>query len=98
MNDLFEPNASLRLWTFFDGNDPTGGQVNYLSRADAEAEGLAYVQTDGKTVLRVDSLKDLPNGVRRDSCVVFAVVARDQGHHYFLVSVSTPRRSSSTVL
>ncbi|KAH9995193.1 concanavalin A-like lectin/glucanase domain-containing protein [Russula compacta] len=55
------------LWIFTNGTDPTGGQVNYLSRADAAAESLAYVQTDGTTVLRVDSSKDLPNGVRRDS-------------------------------
>lgn len=60
----------LRLWTFFTGSDPTGGQVNYLSGADAQGNSLAYVQGDNTTVLRVDSWTDLPLGAPRNSSVV----------------------------
>ncbi|KAH9989399.1 concanavalin A-like lectin/glucanase domain-containing protein [Russula compacta] len=54
-------------WSFFTEHDPTQGQVKYLSRHEAEAHRLAYVRHDGKTVLRVDSSKDLPHGKERDS-------------------------------
>ena len=60
----------LRLWAYFTDTDPTGGQVNYLSRAEAQKKRLAYVQSDGKAVLRVDSWTNLPHGALRDSCVV----------------------------
>jgi hypothetical protein len=60
----------LSLWAFFIGSDPTDGQVKYLSRADAQEKGLAYVQGDNRAVLRVDSWTNLPPGARRDSCVV----------------------------
>ncbi len=63
-------NHFLRLWTYFTDPDPTGGQVNYLSRVEAQETGLAYVQGDNKTVLRVDSSTNLPLGVPRNSCVV----------------------------
>lgn len=60
----------LRLWAFYKGSDPTGGSVNYLSRAEAQEKGLAYVQSDNKTVLRVDSYTNLSLGASRNSCVV----------------------------
>jgi hypothetical protein len=67
---LFGSEHLLRLWTFFTDPDPTGGQVKYLSRAEAQEDGLAYVQGDKKTVLRVDSWTDLPLGAPRNSSVV----------------------------
>jgi|SRR6267154_5191532 len=67
---LFGSEHFLRLWAFFTGSDPTGGQVKYLSRAEAEEKGLAYVQCDDKAVLRVDSWTNLPHGARRNSFVV----------------------------
>ena len=67
---LFGSEHFLRLWAFFTGPDPTGGQVKYLSRAEAQEKGLAYVQGDNKAVLRVDSWTNLPLGAPRDSCVV----------------------------
>ena len=41
---LFGSELVLRLLAFFTGPDPTGGQVNHLSIADAQENGLAYVQ------------------------------------------------------
>jgi hypothetical protein len=67
---LFGSEPVLRLLAFFTGPDPTGGQVNYLSIADAQENGLAYVQGDNKAVLRVDSWINLPLGAPRNSCVV----------------------------
>jgi hypothetical protein len=67
---LFGSEHFLRLWGFFTAPDPTDGQVNYLSRAEAQEEGLAYVQDDNKTVLRVDNWTNLPLGAPRNSCVV----------------------------
>ena len=58
------------MWNYFNSLDPTGGQVTYLSRPEAQKKGLAYVQQDGKAVLKVDSSSDLPPGAPRDSCVV----------------------------
>ncbi|KAH9999541.1 hypothetical protein BJV77DRAFT_939763 [Russula vinacea] len=55
------------LWSFSTLADPTGGQVEYVSGADAQGKGLAYVQSDGKAVLRVDSWTNLPLGARRNS-------------------------------
>jgi hypothetical protein len=46
-----------------------------MSGADAQAKGLAYVQPDGKAVLRVDSWTNLPFGAPRDSYVVPAKFA-----------------------
>jgi hypothetical protein len=67
---LFGSEHFLRLWSYFTGSDPTGGQVNFLSRANAQKKGLAYVQGDNRAVLRVDSWTNLPHGRPRDSCVV----------------------------
>ncbi|KAF7308921.1 GH16 domain-containing protein [Mycena kentingensis (nom. inval.)] len=52
-------------WDFFSNADPTHGNVNYLTKSEAIAKGLAYVQKDGTTVLAVD---DTSRGVKnRDS-------------------------------
>jgi hypothetical protein len=67
---LFGSERLLRLWAFFTGSDPTNGQVKYLSRAEAQKKGLAYVQGDNRAVLRVDSWTNLPLRAPRDSCVV----------------------------
>lgn len=60
----------LRSWAYFTGPDPTGGLVKYLSRAEAQEKGLAYVRGDNRAVLRVDSWTNLPHGAPRNSCVV----------------------------
>ncbi|KAJ6619871.1 glycoside hydrolase family 16 protein [Mycena sp. CBHHK59/15] len=54
-------------WNFFAQDDPTHGNVNYLTKSAAVAKGLAYVQADGTTVLAVDSKSTLKKGANRDS-------------------------------
>ncbi|KAJ7130649.1 glycoside hydrolase family 16 protein [Mycena epipterygia] len=66
LKDHFTGNDFLN-WDFFSASDPTHGNVNYLSKADATAKGLAYVQADGTTVLAVDSKSTLKPGANRDS-------------------------------
>ncbi|KAJ7504283.1 glycoside hydrolase family 16 protein, partial [Mycena galericulata] len=54
-------------WDFFSASDPTHGNVNYLTKAEATAKGLAYVQRDGTTVLAVDDTSKLGSGANRNS-------------------------------
>ena len=97
---LFGTEHFLRLWTFFTGPDPTGGRVKYLSRAEAQEKGLAYVQGD-RAVLRVDSRTNLPLGALRDSCVVplkLAEVPTSLTPSFSIIAfVSFPRRHSTMV-
>ncbi|KAF7334141.1 GH16 domain-containing protein [Mycena venus] len=57
----------LLTWDFFSASDPTHGDVNYLTKADAIAKGLAYIQKDGTTILAVDGKSHLKAGESRDS-------------------------------
>ncbi|KAF7370506.1 GH16 domain-containing protein [Mycena sanguinolenta] len=54
-------------WDFFTGPDPTHGTVNYLSASEAQSKKLAYVQSDGTTILAVDSTSKLSPGENRNS-------------------------------
>lgn len=57
-----------RSWEFFTGDDPTHGNVNYLSREDAQRKKLAFINNDGAVVLSVDATTQLsPNYIKRDS-------------------------------
>lgn len=60
----------LKGWTFYTKDDPTGGNVKYVSKAVAESKNLAYVRKkDGVVVLAVDSTTRLEvgNNMKRDS-------------------------------
>ena len=57
-----------RNWTFFTGNDPTNGNVNYLSMQDATSQGLAYVNwTDNTFVMAIDATSSILPGGKRNS-------------------------------
>ena len=57
-----------RQWSFFTSNDPTNGNVNYLSMQDAISQGLAYVNwADNTFVMAVDSTTTVPPGGNRNS-------------------------------
>lgn len=57
----------LNDWDFFTSPDPTHGLVDYLDAADAQSNGLAYVQGDGTFVMKVDSTTQLASGQNRKS-------------------------------
>jgi len=61
--------STLSGWDFFTEADPTHGNVNYQSKEDAIAKGLAYVQLDGTTVLAVDDTSNIAVGGNRNSSV-----------------------------
>ena len=57
-----------RNWSFFTGDDPTNGNVNYLSMQDATSQGLAYVNwTDNTFVMAVDATSSILPGGKRNS-------------------------------
>ncbi|EKM50659.1 glycoside hydrolase family 16 protein [Phanerochaete carnosa HHB-10118-sp] len=66
-------------WTFFTDPDPTSGQVNYLSQSDAQAAGLAFVQSDNTTKIGVDSTTQLQPGQPRNSVRIQTVKTYDSG-------------------
>lgn len=47
--------------------DPTNGLVNFLDQSDATKAQLAYVQSNGQAVMKVDSNSNLASGVQRNS-------------------------------
>jgi hypothetical protein len=65
--DKFAGESFFDGWNFWDQSDPTHGQVNYLSRSDATAKNLTYVQSDGTAVLAVDDYTWLNDGEKRNS-------------------------------
>lgn len=79
-NDFFDPTK----FSFFTGNDPTNGYVDYVSKVDAEAANLIGVDTNGRASIRVDSNSIPPTTARgrkvmkkknlRSSVVVVVVV------------------------
>ncbi|KAJ3822968.1 glycoside hydrolase family 16 protein [Lentinula raphanica] len=81
LEDLYQGQSFFNssLWTFFDDTDPTAGLVNYQSSADAQSKGLAYVQDDGTTVLKVDNTTSLTSGQYRDSVRIGSVKSYNGG-------------------
>ncbi|KAF5350269.1 hypothetical protein D9758_007777 [Tetrapyrgos nigripes] len=67
LEDHYSGQDFLDQWNFFDRADPTHGNVDYQSKADAVKKGLAYVQDDGTAVLRVDNTTHLSPGQNRAS-------------------------------
>ncbi|KAF8315245.1 glycoside hydrolase family 16 protein [Clavulina sp. PMI_390] len=66
-------------WTFFEDADPTRGLVNFVSQSTAAANGLAYVEPDGKVVMKVDSSSNLPLGAHRNSVRITTTKAYNHG-------------------
>jgi hypothetical protein len=83
-------------WDFFADDDPTHGNVQYQSKANAIAKGLAFVQNDGTTVLAVDDKNAVPVGGKRDSSV-FHLVSLHHPIAYpsYVVFVSARKRNST---
>ncbi|KAG0709420.1 glycoside hydrolase family 16 protein [Suillus ampliporus] len=68
IQDLYQGEDFFNDWDFFTGVDPTGGNVAYQSKSNAQSKGLAYVDDcDNSTVLAVDSTSTVAAGGQRDS-------------------------------
>ncbi|KAG2112961.1 glycoside hydrolase family 16 protein [Suillus discolor] len=46
VKDYYQGNDFFDDWDFYTGSDPTGGNVIYQSKSDAQSKGLAYVNGD----------------------------------------------------
>ncbi len=66
-------------WTFFTHSDPTQGHVEYLSQSEAKSKGLAYVDSNGLAVMKVDSTNTLSPGADRDSVRIGSTKQYSQG-------------------
>ncbi|GAA6002505.1 hypothetical protein JCM10207_001154 [Rhodosporidiobolus poonsookiae] len=53
-------------WTFFDGTDPTNGQVDYLSKEDCQSAGLISASSSS-AIMKVDNTTQLDAGAQRKS-------------------------------
>ncbi|KAF8637634.1 hypothetical protein AX17_002703 [Amanita inopinata Kibby_2008] len=67
LKDYYAGESFLNDWDFLVGDDPTHGNVNFLSKDEAIAKNLTFVQSDGATVLAVDNYSVVPEGAKRDS-------------------------------
>jgi hypothetical protein len=67
LTDMYQGANFLEGWDFFSGSDPTHGLVQFLDQKSATSAGLAYVQSDGTTVLAVDNTTHVPVGGNRNS-------------------------------
>ncbi|KLO09570.1 glycoside hydrolase family 16 protein [Schizopora paradoxa] len=67
LTDKFNGQTFFDNFDFFNQTDPTHGSVNYLSKGDAQAAGLAYVQDDGTVIMKVDNTTQLSPGQFRNS-------------------------------
>ncbi|KLO20267.1 hypothetical protein SCHPADRAFT_992348 [Schizopora paradoxa] len=67
LQDTYEGKTFFDDWNFYTGPDPTNGLVHFLDQNDALAQGLAYVQDDGKVIMKGDNTTVLPVGTNRSS-------------------------------
>lgn len=95
IQDLYQGEDLINQWDFFTGSDPTGGNVNYQSRSDAQSKGLAYVNDcDNSTVLAVDSTSTVASGGKRDSVRITSQKSYNSG--LFVIDASNMPVGCST--
>jgi hypothetical protein len=90
-------------WDFYTGSDPSGGNVIYQSKSDAQSKGLAYVNgtsdsdnasssSSSPIVLAIDSTSTVAAGGKRDACVktvfIYIILAP---HHSCSVRISSSK-------
>ncbi|KAF8810090.1 glycoside hydrolase family 16 protein [Phlegmacium glaucopus] len=66
-------------WDFFSFPDPTNGNVNFVNRTTAFANGLVYIQDDGSVIMKADNTSSLASGVFRDSVRITSQTSYDTG-------------------
>ncbi|KAG8742443.1 hypothetical protein FRC10_001410 [Ceratobasidium sp. 414] len=67
ISDQYAGSSFFDRWDFFNETDPTNGNVNYLAKSDAISKQLAYVESDGTVVIKVDDTNWVSPGANRDS-------------------------------
>ncbi|CAE6521138.1 unnamed protein product [Rhizoctonia solani] len=79
IKDKFAGKDFFNNWWFYNFSDPTNGQVDYLNKDEASAAGLAYVQSDGVAVIKVDNTTKLEKGQPRKSVRIQSTKQYDNG-------------------
>jgi len=75
VTDTFQGNSFFTGFYFYSGADPTNGRVNYVTQAEAQTLGLAYV-SGSNFILRADSSTTLSaSGAGRNS---FRLISNNQ--------------------
>ncbi|KAI0338722.1 glycoside hydrolase family 16 protein [Trametopsis cervina] len=67
IEDTYQGKTFFDTMSFFFDIDPTHGKVNYTTREDAFALGLAWVDDNGTVFMKGDDTTVLPDGVNRNS-------------------------------
>ncbi|KAG8791405.1 hypothetical protein FRC12_009284 [Ceratobasidium sp. 428] len=79
LKEKFSGKNFFDQWWFYNYTDPTNGQVDYLSKEEATAAKLAYVQDDGVAVMRVDNTSNLASGEKRKSVRIHSYKQYNRG-------------------
>ncbi|KAF8168197.1 glycoside hydrolase family 16 protein [Crassisporium funariophilum] len=77
--DEYSGKTFFDRWDFFNSSDPTNGQVNYVNKTTAIANGLVFVQDDGEVVMKADDTNSLAQGVFRDSVRITSIAQYNTG-------------------
>jgi len=67
IEDTYAGQNFFDTWNFFTGGDPTHGMVNYTDSNTAFSEGLAYVTSNNKVIMKGDNTTWLGSGEYRNS-------------------------------
>ncbi|KAG2149980.1 glycoside hydrolase family 16 protein [Suillus cothurnatus] len=67
IQDTYEGSTFFDTFDFYTGSDPTNGLVTFVNQQTAFNDGLAYVTSDNKVIMRGDNTTELAYGVNRSS-------------------------------
>ncbi|KAI0307829.1 concanavalin A-like lectin/glucanase domain-containing protein [Multifurca ochricompacta] len=67
IQDTYDQSNFFDSFSFFTGDDPTHGTVNYVDKATAFAHNLSYISWDGKVMMKGDDTNTLQTGQYRES-------------------------------
>ncbi|KAF9229309.1 glycoside hydrolase family 16 protein [Gyrodon lividus] len=67
IQDTYEGQNFFDTFVFYTGTDPTNGMVTFVDQQTAFSNGLAYVTSSDKVIMKGDNTTWLPAGVNRSS-------------------------------
>ncbi|KAF8600500.1 glycoside hydrolase family 16 protein [Ceratobasidium sp. AG-I] len=79
ISDQYAGSNFFGAWDFFSESDPTNGNVNYLAKPDAISKKLAYVESDGTVVMKVDDTSVVAAGANRNSVRISSSKTYNEG-------------------
>ncbi|KAI9460851.1 concanavalin A-like lectin/glucanase domain-containing protein [Lactarius psammicola] len=67
LQDTYDASNFFESFSFFTGDDPTHGTVNYVDNTTAFSHNLSYISWDGKVIMKGDDTNTLQSGQYRES-------------------------------